>query len=77
MIARNNNSEFRKKRRVIGPSIGDPRLRSLPPPGSPPPRKDAHGPSITKLGCLASYDYLCHDKSCEIWHKCHHGGNRD
>ena len=73
MTAHNTDS------RVHGPCIGDPALRSAPPPRAV---RSASGGSrrpytITKLGCLSTYDYLCHDHACDLWPVCQHGGNRD
>jgi len=64
---------------VHGPMLGNPRLRSLPPEGfrrGSPPSKSGR-PQVTMLGCLSSFDYLCHDRSCNTWKVCQYGGNRD
>ena len=64
---------------VHGPANGDPALRSVPPPDGS--RRPISGggrrPPILMLGCLSSYDYLCHDYACRLWANCPHGGNRD
>lgn len=64
---------------VYGPTlVTAPYMRSLPPEGfrrGSPPSKSGR-PQVTKLGCLSSFDYLCHDRSCDTWSACQHGGNR-
>lgn len=71
-------STTQHKRRQHGPVMGDPRLRTPVPPGTP--RRRSRGtelPPVQLLGCLSTYDYLCHDHACGLWPKCPHGGNRD
>jgi hypothetical protein len=64
---------------VHGPVAGNPLLRSLPIAGAvkrPAAGSRLRPPQVTRLGCLSTYDYLCHDRSCDIWRFCQHGGNR-
>lgn len=59
---------------VVGPS------RTEAPTGSRVHRPAGAGrgvPQVTKLGCLSAFDYRCQDRTCDIWHACQHGGNRD
>lgn len=65
--------------RVCGPTIGPDWLRTAPPPnpGSRKPSSQPGRPKVTLLGCLSTYDYLCHNLMGQGWKNCQYGGNRD